>query len=130
MWTCILPVASFLGNTIVLWNCTIVWNKCYSDATMVTWCHNSIIWHHNCSTMASINNYTWQRFLLLLPSGYSIWDTEKLKCDESLLCETIFCLDHIRNNDNTPNNELAIWCHNGPYCYVIKSLHGLHYELF
>ncbi len=47
----ILPVASFLDNTIVWSNCTIVWYKCFSDATMVTWCHNSTIWCHNSSTM-------------------------------------------------------------------------------
>ncbi len=44
--SCILPVASFLHNTIV-------WYKCCSDATMVTWCHNSTIWHHN----SRMNNY-------------------------------------------------------------------------
>ncbi len=52
---CILPVARFLGNTIVLWNCIIVWYKCCFYVTMVTWWHNSTIWHHSSSTMAPIN---------------------------------------------------------------------------
>ncbi len=44
---------------------------------MVTWCHNSTIWCHNSSTMATINRkYTWLHFLLLHPSGYSVWGTE------------------------------------------------------
>ncbi len=71
--SCILPVASFLGNNIVWSNCTIVWYKC-SDATIVTWCHNSTIWHHNSSTIASINRkYIWLPFFATTPSGYSIW---------------------------------------------------------
>ncbi len=57
-------------------NCTIVWYKC-SDATIVTWCHNSTIWCHNSSTMAIINRkYTWLHFLLLPHSGYCIWGNE------------------------------------------------------
>ncbi len=53
-------------NTIVLSDYAIVWYKCYSDATMVTRCHNSTIWQHNSSTMATINRtYTWLPFLLL-----------------------------------------------------------------
>ncbi len=39
--------------------------------------HNSTIWCHNSSTIAIINRkYTWLHFLLLPPSGYSIWGTE------------------------------------------------------
>ncbi len=54
----------------------ILWYKCCSDATMVTWCHNSTIWRHNSSTMATINRkYTWLLFPLF-PNGYSIWGTE------------------------------------------------------
>ncbi len=65
-----LSTSSFLGNTIVLSNCTTVWYKCSDATTMVTWCHNS-------STMAAINRkYTWIHFLLLPPSGYSIQDHE------------------------------------------------------
>ncbi len=44
---------------------------------MLFWCHNNTIWHHNSSTMATINRkYTWLLVLLLPPSGYSIWGTE------------------------------------------------------
>ncbi len=46
-------------------------------STMVTWCHNSTIWCHNCSIMATMDRkYTLLPFLLLPPSGYSIWGTE------------------------------------------------------
>ncbi len=45
--------------------------------TIVTWCHNSTIWHHNSSTMPTIKRKnTWLPLLLLPPSGYSIWGTE------------------------------------------------------
>ncbi len=44
---------------------------------MVNWCHNSTIWRQNSITITTINRkYTWLPFLLLPPSGYSIWDTE------------------------------------------------------
>ncbi len=59
----------------VFWVKIIVWYKCRSDATVVTWCHNSTIWCHNSSTMANINRkYTWLPFLLLPPSVYFIWE--------------------------------------------------------
>ncbi len=44
---------------------------------MFSWRHNSTIWCHNSSSMATINRkWTWLTVLLLSPSGYSIWDTE------------------------------------------------------
>ncbi len=44
---------------------------------MVTWCHNSTIWCHNSCTMATINRkYTWLHFMLLSPSGYSVWGSK------------------------------------------------------
>ncbi len=45
---------NLLCNIIILSNCTTVGYKC-SDPTMVTWCHNSTIWRHNSSAMATIN---------------------------------------------------------------------------
>ncbi len=58
--------ASFLGNIIVLSKCSIVWYKCCSNVTMVTWCHNSTIWCHNSSIMATSNmKYTWPHVLLV-----------------------------------------------------------------
>ncbi len=65
--------------------------------TMVTWCHNSTIWSHNSSTIA-INNrmYTWLPFLLLPPSGYSVWGTENFtsqmefyRCSVNTTIETL-----------------------------------------
>ncbi len=77
MLSCIPPVVCFW---VILLLCQIVldivWYKCFSDVTMVTWCHISTIWHHNSSIMEPVNRkYTWLHFLLLHPSGYSIWGT-------------------------------------------------------
>ncbi len=100
----------FLGNTIVLSNCTIVWYKC-SDVMMI-WCHNSTIWHHNSRTMATINRkYAWLPFLLLPPSGYSIWGTENfhLLCDcmhtwwescKSFFSMSVFCVSCLRSESS------------------------------
>ncbi len=61
----------------VFWVILLFCQKCCSDATMVIWCHNSTIWCHYSSTMSTITRkYTWLPFVLLSPSGYSIWGTE------------------------------------------------------
>ncbi len=76
----------FLGNTIV-------WYKCWSDATMVTWSHNSTIWSHNSSAMTTINRkYRWLPFLLLSSSGYSIWGLMIVLNNVSMLLDIWFII--------------------------------------
>ncbi len=49
-------ICDFLGSfSHDIWVILLCCHKCCSDATMVTWCHNSTIWRHNSSTMATIN---------------------------------------------------------------------------
>ncbi len=60
-------IYSLLQGFLVILLCC---QKCCFDATMVTWCHNSTIWHHNTSTMATINRkYTWLPYCFCTPVG-------------------------------------------------------------
>ncbi len=46
--------------TIVMTNCIIISQQCSSACYHGMWCHNSINWHHNSSTMTTCNRkYKW-----------------------------------------------------------------------
>ncbi len=71
----LLPVGSCHDTTIVMSDCTIVTTG-YHGSIRTTFISNNGITQKTCNM-----KYTWLPFLLLPPSGYSIWGTENLsKC--------------------------------------------------
>ncbi len=75
-----LPVARFLGNTIVLSNSTIVWYKCFFlMLPWFFWWHDVTIVQYDITIVVpwQLSTESIQDYLLLLPPiGYSIWGTE------------------------------------------------------
>ncbi len=78
--TNILPVDSCHGTIIVTSDCTIVISGHNGSVRTTFVSNNSIILQNNSITQNTCNGkYTWLPFLLLPPSGYSIWGTENCK---------------------------------------------------